>query len=178
MIETIAIYYTPIAATRIMAKLGFGVAYHMSIVYTDSDDHHYGATSGPSNQAIRLGPSQAVKAMIDAAVLWPSPFGHLVSDLHNNTPFETGSPRDFYTQDAYGTAYPPFVVIRGVDLSARWQTILRTYAAVDALDLPYSPISQNSNSLAGTALRRARIEIPFSSATEFAPALFVELPIK
>ena len=42
--------------------------------------------------------------------------------------------------------------------------------------LTYSPISKNSNSMAGTALRNAGLAIPFSVETKFAPAVFTKLP--
>ena len=177
MIETIAIYYTPIAATKTLAVVGLGLAYHMSLVYTNSSHQMFGATSGPSNHNANLAPQQALVSVVDMAAGWPSQFGMLVADTHNNTPFEEGGLQDVYTQDAYGVRYAPFVVMRGANLSAQWQSILETYVAVSQLHLTYSPISQNSNSMAGTALMRAGIQIPFSSATKFAPAVFTHLPL-
>ncbi len=175
--ETIAIYYTPIAATKILSAVGLGVACHMSLVYTDNRHQMFGATSGPSNHSAQLTPTQALIALLDVALQRPSMFGTLVADRHNDETFEQGSLNDVYTQDAYGMKYPPFVVLEGRDLTAKWKTILRTYVAVDRLHMTYSPISQNSNSMAGTALRNAGIVIPFSSATNFAPAVFTALPV-
>ena len=54
--------------------------------------------------------------------------------------------------------------------------VLRTYARIGQMHLPYSPISQNSNSVAATALRRAGFDMQFSKSTPFAPGLFTRLP--
>ena len=178
MIETIAIYYTPIAATKILSSVGLGLAYHMSLVYTNGRHQMFGATSGPSNHNGGLSPQQALVAFFDVAMAWPSVYGTLVADPHNNTAFEEGGLQDVYTQDAYGVEYAPFLVAKGQDLSAKWQKILETYVSVSNLHLTYSPISQNSNSLAAAALHRAGIQIPFSSATRFTPAAFTHLPLE
>ena len=176
MIETIAIYFTPLASTKVASIVGLGLAYHMAIVYTDSVGHSYGASSGPSNQATAQTPALALGAILDSARNMPSNFGTLASDPKNNHLFIKGQPEDYYTQDFEGMEYPHVTAVQGRDLSAQWAVILQTYASVGKIHLTYSPVSQNSNSMAGTALRQAGIPIPFSAATKFAPAMFTRLP--
>ncbi len=175
--DTIAIYYTPLTSTKVAEIVGLGEAYHMAIVYTDGKAHSFGASSGPSNHMTAQTPRLALLAALASTMGMPSAFGTLVSDPMNNHPFTKGRPDDYYTQDDEGDPYPTTLVARGENLSAQWQTILKTYVAVGRLQLTYSPISQNSNSLAGTALRTAGFPIPFSSKTWFVPAVFTHLPL-
>ncbi len=175
MMETIAIYFSPLASTKILAGVGFGLAYHMALVYTNASGLSFGASSGPSDHMTAQTPGYAIHALADMANDRPSAFGLLVSDPNNNHPFVIGHPEDYYTQDFTGEAYPSAVVATGSDLSARWRLILQTYTKIGGLHLTYSPLSQNSNSLAGSALRRAGLQIPFSSRTVFAPAEFTDL---
>lgn len=174
--DTIAIYYTPLTSTKVAEVIGLGQAYHMALVYTDGGGRSFGASSGPSNHTTAQTPALALSAAFASATGVPSAFGILLSDPVNNHAFKKGRPEDYYTQDDEGEPYPSTVVLTGQDLSARWQTILRSYVAVGKLKLTYSPISQNSNSMAGTALRAAGIPIPFSSKTWFVPAVFTRLP--
>ena len=173
--ETIAVYFSPLASTKVAALIGLGMAYHMALVYTDRTGHSFGASSGPSNVRTAQSPGYAFSAIINMTTEMPSAFGTLVSDPRNNHPFVLGRPEDYYTQDPLGEAFPCVVALRGVDLSAKWRSILRTYTMVGSLRLTYSPFTQNSNSMAGTALRQAGIPIPFSSRTKFSPALFTDL---
>ena len=173
--ETIAVYFSPLASTKVAALIGLGMAYHMALVYTDRTGQSFGASSGPSNVRTAQSPGYAFSAIINMTTEMPSAFGTLVSDPKNNHSFVLGLPEDYYTQDALGEAYPHVVAVQGGDLSAQWRSILHTYTAVGSLRLTYSPLTQNSNSMAGTALRQAGIPIPFSSATKFSPALFTNL---
>lgn len=176
--DTIAIYYTPLTSTKVAEVIGLGEAHHMALVYTDGSGRSFGASSGPSNHMTAQTPGLAVAAAFASAMGVPSAFGTLLSDPVNNHAFTKGRPDDYYTQDDEGDPYPFTIVLTGRDLSAKWQTILRTYVAVGRLGLTYSPISQNSNSMAGSALRAAGIAIPFSSKTWFVPAVFTHLPLK
>jgi hypothetical protein len=175
MIETIGLYFTPLASTKVAALIGLGLAYHVAIVYTNSDGKSFGVSSGPSNQMTRQTPDLALRAIMDSAWERPSGFGTLASDPHNDHPFKRGLPEDYYTQDDLGDAYPHALAAEGKDLSKQWRTIVNTYARVGQLHLTYSPITQNSNSMAGTALRASGLPIPFSSGTVFAPAVFTDL---
>ena len=175
--DTIAVYYTPLTSTKVAEVIGFGQAYHMALVYTDGSGRSFGASSGPSNHMTAQTPVLAVAAALASTMSAPSAFGTLLSDPANNHAFTRGRPDDYYTQDDEGDPYPFTVVLRGENLSAQWQCILRTYVAVGRLGLTYSPISQNSNSMAGVALRAASIAIPFSSKTWFVPAVFTRLPL-
>ena len=176
--ETITVYYSPLESTKVTKLVGFGMAYHMAVVYTDRAGNSFGASSGPSNDAGAQTPANAVRAIVYMADEQPSSFGTLVSDPLNDHVFVKGTAADYYTQNREGRAYPRALVAKGRDLSARWSVILRTYAAVGGLGLTYSPTSQNSNSLAGTALRRAGLSPAFSSDTMFAPGVFTELPVE
>ena len=174
--ESLSVYYTPLDSTEVSRLVGFGKAYHMAVVYTDAAGRSFGASSGPSDLAAPQTPGGALSALVAMAVDAPSTFGTLVADPHNGTAFVKGDRADYYTKDSHGHAYPSAVVARGADLSARWAAIVRTYARVGAMGLTYSPISQNSNSLATTALRDAGIGLPFSSATLFVPGSLTRLP--
>ena len=175
--DTIAIYYTPLTSTKVAEVIGLGEAHHMALVYTDGRGRSYGASSGPSNHETAQTPGLAVSAAFASVMGVPSAFGTLLSDPANNHAFTKGRPEDYYTQDDEGDPYPTTTVLRGENLSGQWQTILRTYVVVGKLGLTYSPISQNSNSMAGAALLAAGIPIPFSSKTWFVPAVFTRLPV-
>ena len=175
--ETLAIYYSPLSSTSIARFVGLGTAYHMALVYTDAAGRSYGASSGPSDLAAEQTPSNALSALLAAADGAPaSAFGTLVSDPRNNTAFTIDGAGDFYTHDPQGHPYPSEVVAHGRDLSGQWGVILRIYARIGRMHLPYSPISQNSNSVAATALRRAGIAVQFSKTTPFTPGIFAQLP--
>jgi hypothetical protein len=176
MMETIVVYYSPLAATKVAAYVGLGLAYHMAIIYTNAAGQSFGVSSGPSNQSTQQTPAHALTAIVDTAHNRPSDFGTLTSDPKNNHPFKMGAPEDYYTQDFDGQAFPHAVALAGPDLSSPWRSIVDTYAAIGRLHLTYSPISQNSNSMAGAALRGAGIPIPFSVTAKFAPAAFTYLP--
>ncbi len=174
--ETLAVYYSPLDSTRVARYVGLGTAYHMALVYTDRDGVSRAVSSGPSNLAVPQTPEYALSAVFASFDEQPSAFGTLVADPKNDTPFVEGSAADFYTMDGGGRFYSHTTVLRGADLSARWQSILHTYARADAMKLTYSPVTQNSNSLAATALRRAGVTLAFSSGTVFVPGAFTDLP--
>lgn len=174
--ETLDVYYSPLDSTRVARYVGLGMAYHMALVYTDRDGVSRAVSSGPSNLAAPQTPEYALSAVFASFDEQPSVFGILIADPKNDTPFVEGSVADIYTKDGSGHAYPHATVLRGNDLSARWASILRTFARVDAMKLTYSPVTQNSNSLAATALRRAGIKLVSSSGTVFVPGAFTDLP--
>ena len=174
--ETIAVFYTPLASTKLAAWLGLAVASHMAIVYTNAAGQSFGVSAGPSIHLMLQSPSQLITPVVASALNELSGFGALMSDPNNDHAFRRRQPEDYYTQDADGTPYPSATVVNGRDLSAKWRAIVAAYRAVSALRLTYSPISQNSNSMAGTALRAAGLPIPFSRATPYAPAVFTQLP--
>ena len=171
------VYYSPLASTKVAAALGLGLAYHMAIIYTNEAGESFGVSSGPSKQGTEQTPIHALHAVIDTMSNAPSAFGTLMSDPNNDHPFRKGYPEDYYTQDFAGQEYPHAVALTGRDISSRWHSIVATYTIIGALGLTYSPVSQNSNSMAGAALRRAGIPIPFSIDARFAPAAFTYLPI-
>jgi hypothetical protein len=174
--ETITVYYSPLDGTRIVEYVGLKIAHHIGIIYTNSAGQSFGVSSGPSIQSTQQTPDNALRALTNQASNEPSDFGTLVSDPHNNTPFVKGRPDDYYTQDYMGREFPHALAMQGTDLSAQWATIVKSYAAIGNMHLTYSPVSQNSNSMAGEALRRAGIRVPFSVDAKFAPAEFTHLP--
>ena len=176
--ETVIVYFSPLLSTKILGVLGLGVAYHMAIVYTDANGVSFGASSGPSDHMTPQTPALALHSIIEMAEEKPSAYGVLVSDPKNDHPFVKGRADDYYTQDFKGQTYPSVLIASGPDLSAQWRNIVATYAQIGAQRLTYSPIFQNSNSLAGTSLRVARLPLPSSSGTPFAPAEFTELPAR
>jgi len=173
--ESITVYFSALASTKVAAYVGLGLAYHMALVYTDHTGTSFAVSSGPSNQMTQQTPSLALQAIIQTIDNTPSGFGTLASDPKNNHPFTKGLPEDYYTQDEMGVEDPHATAMIAPDLSANWRVIVSTYAEIGALHLTYSPISQNSNSMAGSALLQAGIPIPFSSASKFAPAVFTDL---
>ena len=175
--ERLTVYYSPLPSTGVARFVGLGMAYHMALVYTDAAGRSHGASSGPSDLAAGQTPRNALSALAAAVGDAPtSAFGTLVSDPRNDTPFTINGAGDFYTHDAQGHPYPSKEVAHGRDLAAQWSVVLRTYARIGQMHLPYSPISQNSNSVAATALRRAGFDMQFSKSTPFAPGLFTRLP--
>lgn len=173
--ETIAVYFTPLVATKVAAYVGLGIAYHMAVVYTNDAGQSFGVSSGPSYHVAAQTPQLALGAIFDSAREIPSRFGSLMSDPRNNHAFKKGTREDFYTQDYLGEPYPSVVVAKGEHLDKQWAAIVHSYERMGAVRLTYSPISQNSNSMAGTALRRAGLPIPFSSSVWFAPGVFNDL---
>lgn len=173
--ESIVLYFSPLASTKIATLVGLGMAFHVAIVYTDSTGLSFGVSSGPSSHGALQTPGSALRAIVDAALERPSSFGILISDPANGHPFARGSRDDYYTHDLSGEAFPAYPVLTGGNLSATWALIVSSYAKVGSLKLTYSPITQNSNSMAGTALRHAGIAIPSSISTRFAPGLFDDL---
>ena len=174
--ESLAIYYSPLNSTEVARYFGLAKAFPMAIVYTDAAGISHGASSGPSDLAASQTPGDAFTAVLASFSEAPSAFGTLKSDPRNDTPFVLGSAADVYSKDSQGRAYPHAVVLRGRDLAARWHSILGTYARTDRMQLTYSPVSQNSNSLAAVALRRAGVTVPFSSDTVLAPGAYTDLP--
>ena len=174
--ETLTIYYSPLDSTKVARELGFGMAYHMALVYTDKAGVSHGASSGPSDLRTPQTPTHALTAVLASFDDAPSAFGTLASDPRNDTPFVKGGSGDDYTRGGAGRPYPSSIVLRGKDLSARWSSILGTYARIGAMKLTYSPVTQNSNSLAATALSRAGVRLAYSSGTVFVPGAFTQLP--
>ncbi len=174
--ETLEVYYSPLDPTRVARFFGLGMAYHMAIVYTDRNGVSRAASSCPSDLSAPQTPEHALLAVFASFDDQPSTFGTLASDSRNGTPFLKSGAGDHSTNDDAGHAYPHATMLHGKDLSARWGSILRTYARIDAMKLTYSPVTQNSNNLATTALRRAGVTLAFSSVTVFVPGAFTDLP--
>ena len=92
MMETIAVYFTPLASTKVLGLVGLGIASHIAIVYTDASGTSFGASSGPSDHMTAQTPGYALSALRDMAAKRPSAFGVLVNDPANNHPFNLCHP--------------------------------------------------------------------------------------
>ena len=174
MTETIKIIYSPVINVPTL-----GTGHHMTLVYTDSQGRNFSASSGPT-----VNPAQTVSNVIEAAAAArynkPSPYEYLTASDNNGSQFTPGQNGETITRDANGNPYLSNVVATGDNLSSRWNTILDTYDRVASLHLPYSPLTQNSNSMAGTALAKAGIPLVgfLPSILDFprVPGMFIPLP--
>jgi Ca2+-binding RTX toxin-like protein len=88
-----------------------------------------------------------------------SPFGNLIeydgTILNNNKPS--------VITDENNILLPSITVATSQNLSAQWATIVQTETDISNMNLPYSPLTQNSNSEANTALLSAGISLPTDS---------------
>jgi Ca2+-binding RTX toxin-like protein len=77
-----------------------------------------------------------------------------------------------------GTPYRSQILATGEDLSEQWNTIVSTYNKIADLNLTYSPATQNSNSVANTALSAAGVPLPKDTGPSgtFTPASSNKLP--
>jgi autotransporter passenger strand-loop-strand repeat protein len=165
--ETISVVYEK------LGSIGGQAYYHETLVYKNAaGDIVAIATSGPTisppgNQFFPFSES-AVAAKIGL----PSLYGFLHATI--------GAPSDFQQTDLdrlLGTAASPNaseVAVTGLDLSSQWNVIVQKEQQISSENLPYSPFSQNSNSMATTALVAAGIQPPTdargSDSTFWVPA--------
>ena len=144
--------------------------YHETLVYTNSQGQTFFTSIGPTNDANEIGASSAqlsatVSAASDVASNTPSQYGTLLAQINQafNSSNSTG-----VTHGQNGTAYFSETVDFGFDLSSEWNTINATYASISNAGLTYSPLTQNSNSTATTALLAADITPPSFAGGFFA----------
>jgi uncharacterized Zn-binding protein involved in type VI secretion len=151
MPETISVYFEK------LGSVGGKSYYHETVVYTDSTGAQHLATAYASQIPAGSigGLSQASAAARSGTA---SDYGVLqtqtsqVSDLSKaEQEHWLGSADD---------PYPQAVVATGDDLSGQWQSIQQAYQNIGEQNLPYSPLTQNSNSAATSALKAAGITPP------------------
>jgi hypothetical protein len=146
--ETVAVVFAPIADT-------LGTSYHETLLYTNASGQQFYSVAFPQYQAA------AFVLDVEYAV-WTggkSPYGSIITQA--NVAFSTASLSDLTNWfGPFDAPYHVQVVDTGDNLSQQWQKISDAYSLIGAESLPYAPISQNSNSVANSALVYAGIPLP------------------
>ncbi|TND01461.1 MAG: Hemolysin-type calcium-binding region [Gammaproteobacteria bacterium] len=134
--------------------------YHETLLYTNANGQQFLATAGPTGSpppenSNSYNVSQAASA---AANSTSSVYGSLDTKTGAISTFE-----DQWVKQLLGTPQnpnPSEVVATGADLSQQWNNIVQTEQQIANRGLPYSPVTQNSNSVASAALAAAGIAPP------------------
>jgi len=131
-------------------------AYHISL-YTSDPQGNMWFSGGPTRSPLSGGAKQEDRGWMD-----PNPWGRL--------------------RGAYGTIETlpvgpntKVVVDDGEPCSCYNRSFQDTIDRVNSNNIPYSPIEQNSNSLAGTILRDAGVNVPSSAWPYWTPAYSLDL---
>src|SRR5437867_5334789 len=151
--ESISVVFKPIPAIPGLRT------YHETLVYTHSSGEEYFISMYASEGNPQGNPIWNVsKASSAAATGTTSPFGTLQ--------VEQGAVADLPLRARAALLGPPEapfdnkVVKTGSDLSGQWGIIVATENQIASRNLPYSPITLNSNSGASTALTAAGVPLP------------------
>jgi Ca2+-binding RTX toxin-like protein len=133
--------------------------YHMFFLYNDGTNTYYARGGPESGDGIISGGSGSSGVGSDSG---PG-FGSIMT--HNGL-YEVGT-RDFPTgPDPIGqlNSWPKQNVISGdnATVSQTWNLIINSMNRINDAHIPYDPVSANSNSAAGTALRDAGFDVPDS----------------
>lgn len=137
---------------------------HGTLVYADAEGHIISmATMGPSvGQDPNL--STFSQGAYAAATNSDSTWGTLMAEIGPPEQFnQTLSDGRNYYQVLMGTTDNPNgsdLVATGDDLSAQWNTICAAEQNIANSNIPYSPLTQNSNSAWASALTAAGIPLP------------------
>jgi hypothetical protein len=187
---SIDIIYSPVGPTTGSNATGT-VMYHMTLSYTDASGNKSYISGGPSipNSNVNLSGAQLASAMVNASTQsltnTPSAWGTLkINGQGNYRPGDTSTgidvvPKyDQYTGEINTDAGTKFQASRVTNNAtpAQWQTIVQVYQAVASLNLTYSALTQNSNSLAATALAKVGLSVPKDLMLRATPAHQVMLP--
>jgi hypothetical protein len=169
--ETIQVYFEPLGSIE-------GVTYyHETLVYTNASGEQflataYASTSPTGNPIANL--SEASSAAVSDG---SSPYGKLITQWG---PLSSLSPQEVdHWLGTPSNPYPSQTLATGSDLSAHWNSITQAYSEIGSEGLPYSPATQNSNSVASTGLTAAGIQLPNTTDifdSIWAPASGVILP--
>lgn len=151
--------------------------YHETLIYTDATGAKHLATAYATT--IPPGSLGALSEAASTATAGkPSPYGVMVTETAKVSDLPQAS------QDHWlGTAespYPSIVVSKGADLGTQWRAIQDTYKEIGDQKFAYSPLTQNSNSAASTALHAAGIPLPKGTTilgNLWAPASHFLLPV-
>ena len=141
--ETIQVVYKPVAAN----------GFHETLVYTATNGHQEFASAYASNTSPQGSPAaDLVEAASAAHNHTASPYGTLKA--------ESGDAANLDIFGPPGARLQTETVATGANLSSQWAKIKEAYHDVDAGRFTYSPLTQNSNSTASTAMVAAGIRPP------------------
>ncbi|GAA5171559.1 hypothetical protein [Viridibacterium curvum] len=180
MTESISVVYEPLGTF-------FGTEYyHQTIVYVNSQGQTYissGFPTGtpPANTSNISNVSQASLANAQGG----SVYGNLqviAGPINDPSVYQS-----LNIGQLLNPSNPVTVVAQGNDLSIQWAQIVATGGAINDANLTYSPLTQNSNSAASTALMEAGITPPAdtgffdstwspASGTDLSPLIFSQTP--
>lgn len=170
MTETITVYFKP------LGSFDGTTYYHETLVYTNSNNQSFytqAFASDPTPAAVAGGPASAAAALADAmaaaAINGPSPFGTL--QVQTNVAFNPSVVANSslgITNDGFNI-FPSQTVAEGSNLSSQWAEINAAFENIGNEDIPYSPLTQNSNSTANSALEDAGIALPSNISPGIVP---------
>jgi predicted Zn-dependent protease len=170
--ETIKVYFEP------LGSIAGDTFNHETIVYTNSSGEQFIATSyasnsGPSGSSV-ANLSEAASAVTSGS---SSVYGTLITQWG---PASGMSQADLaHWLGSPDAPYQSQTVATGADLSQQWSTITGAYFQIGEQGLTYSPMTENSNSAASTALTAAGVDLPTGtdiSGGYWSPAAGVTLP--
>ena len=145
MTETISIIFQPLGSL-------FGKEYyHETLTYTNSSGVTQYATAYPSNTPTNSNLVSALSGVVTAAQNANSGsqgggYGVIESTIG---PVSSLNQQQFAKLFATnGSANDQQIVAQGADLSSQWNQIQNTYLNIGQEGIPYSPVTQNSNSTA------------------------------
>ena len=157
--ETISVQFKAIGTPGVES-------YHGTLVLTNSDgvivQYAGGTRSNQSMSSADVGSitnilqGEAAEATGGAVT---SPYGALITysgAVDGNMPGSTAG--------WINSSNPSTVLATGSDLSAQWATIVNAMLQINALNLPYAPATQNSNSAWCTAAVAAGLSVPLGTA--------------
>ncbi len=157
--ETISVVYTPIGTPG-------QESWHGTLLYTNAAGQSFYVGGTRSNQTLTQSQVQDPTNILQAEGARIS--GGLVSSPYGSLIAISGTVGDAQ-QQSYGSTWftpsnPTVVLSTGTDLSAKWSTIVDAASQINALGLPYAPVTQNSNSVWCTAASAGNISVPLSDA--------------
>ena len=151
--ESITVYFEP------LGQVGGVTYYHETLIYTNSAGVSQYLTSGPSGSFTPTGNVNALSQMSAAsdnqATNQPSAWGTLQAAPVGIVP--SGGIEGLTTSDTSNpnATYASTIIATCTDLSAQWSTMVSTAQQISSQNLTYSPLTQNSNSMANSAIYAA-----------------------
>jgi hypothetical protein len=163
--ESIQVIYEPLGSFLGMEY------YHETLEYTNSAGQEFFATSGPTASPSGNALYNVTQAASAAATSGGSAYGTLfcVAGTQSQVSSVIG-PGNFDSQTSVND--DRVVVASGSNLSSQWNAITTVCSQVNSEGLSYSPLTQNSNSVASTELTAAGLSPPKSGffSADWAPA--------
>ena len=147
MAETISIVYEKLAFDQ----------YHQTLVYTQTNGEKQFATAVAGKTPAGLPSTLAAlsSSPVSAMSGSSSSFGELKT--YSGKVSALSQREQEHWLGSSQSPYPKKIVASGPSLSEQWRKIQLTYIKTDIAQLTYSPLTQNSNSTASTALISAGI---------------------